>query len=307
MGTRQEWTYQDYSFPTIGTLTVDLTTLGESAEELTPPAFTVIPEIEIVSVNAKNFVSILSKSLTQVVFEHGSVGDLPPFTFTWRIVSNEASLDPASFYGSVAQAASLAGVSAGALTSAMQTQIMAWIDNQTFNGESFSSKTVTDESYDIGAPLIGSGLVKSIMLKHRPIISITSITDDARSSSPLVVNSGAYVLDEGGETGIVKLESKNVSGSDVITGFTRGTQALKVSYVWGFASVPAKVGNLATIMLAKWGEVNDQQSASDGLKSIQAGDYEEVYDLSFLNVRTKYDAQIKLLISELKKKYYNFV
>jgi len=306
MGQRQEYTFQDYSFPAIGSLTVDLTDLGTPFEGIEVPAFTVTPEIEIVSVNARQFVSIFSKSAAQVIFEHGDMGDLPPFTFTWRITSNESSLDPVSFYGSVSEAASLAGVLAAELTSAMQTQVMAWIDGKTYNGESFSSHSVTDEKYDIGRPMAGELLVKNLLLNHRPIIAISALTDDARSTSPTLVNSGAYVLDHGGESGIVKLESKAVTGADVITGFTRGTQAVKISYTWGFATVPAKVGNLATLMLAKWGEINTQQTASDGLKLIEAGDYKEQYDMTFLNVRTKYDAEIKQLWKELREKYYNF-
>ncbi len=307
MGQRQEYTFQDYSFPAIGTLTVNLTTLPTPEENIAVPVFTVIPEIEIVSVNAKNFVSILSKTISQVVFEHGNVGDLPPFTFTWRIVSREASLDPVSFYGSVSEAASLAGVSAGALTSAMQTQIMSWIDIKTFNGESFSEKTVVDESYDIRKPSAGELLVKNLILRHRPITSITSLTDDARSSSPTTVNSAAYVLDMGGDTGVVKLESKAANGVDIINGFTQGTQAVKISYKWGFVTVPVKVGHLATLMLAKWGEINSNQSNSDGLKSLEVGDYKEAYDMTYLNVRTKYDAEIKMGWKELREKYYNFV
>ncbi len=306
MGLRQTYTFQDYSYPAVGSLTVDLTTLAAAVEGVVP-AFTVTPEIAIVSVNARQFVSIFSKTAAQVVFEHGLTGDIPPFTFTWRIVSNEEATFPATFYGSVVEAAALSGVDSSLLSESMQIQVNSWIDSKTFNGESFSVKTVTDEKYDIGDAMPGELLVKNLLLRRQNIISITSLTDDARSTDPTLVNSNSYVLDHGGESGIVKLESKAATGTNIIKGFTRGVQAVKISYTWGFATVPTQVSNLATLMLAKWGEINEKQTASNGLKMIEAGDYKEAYDMTYLNVRTKYDAEIKKLWQELREKYYNFV
>lgn len=213
----------------------------------------------------------------------------------------------ATFYGSTSEAASLSGVLEANLTAAMQKQINSWIENRIYNGDTFEEHDVTDEFYDIGDPPPGDTLVRQLILRNIPIISITSITDDARGSSPTVVNSGAYVLDMNGESGIVRLETKNVTGTDVIDGFTRGVHAVKVTYKWGFTTPPTKIAELATLLLAKWGEVNEQQSEADGLKEVKAGDYTEKYDLTFLNVRTKYDAEIKMLFNELKAKYYNFV
>lgn len=215
----------------------------------------------------------------------------------------------ATFYGDLNEAASMAGsgVTVSDLTPAQQRQVNSWIESKTYNGDAFDIKTVVDEFYNIGSPLPGSSLVKSLLLRHRPIISITSLTDDARSTTPTLVNSEAYVLDYSGETGILRLESKAVTGTNIITGFTRGIHTVKISYKWGFQTRPEKVAELATLMLAKWGEINNQQSNSDGLKSLEAADYKEVYDLTFLNVRTKYDAEIKMLWQELRDKYYNFV
>lgn len=298
MGQRQEWTYQDYSFPTIGTLTVDLTTLVASAEGLTPPAFTVIPEIEIVSVNAKNFVSISSKSISQVVFEHGSVGDLPPFTFTWRIVSNEASLDPASFYGSVSEAASLAGVSAGALTSAMQASINNRIDANIAHRRKFEQAT-RDEFYDIE-----TAKQKELVLINSPAISVTTLTDNAQSTELKVIPTTDYVVEN--RTGIIKLlqtplqTTIPLSISDFRNVFTKGFHAVRVQYVSGYALVPDIIQSLATLMLAKWGAVKATQSTLDGLKQVKAGDYTETYDITGLQVRTEYDSDIKQLTKNAK-------
>jgi hypothetical protein len=215
----------------------------------------------------------------------------------------------AIFYGSVSEAASLAGAGVvdADLTAAMQKQVNSWIENQILNGETFEEHSIVDEFHDIGSPFVGELLVKELLVNHYPVIEVLSLTDNARSNSPTLVNSSAYVLDRDGETGIIKLESKNVSGSDVITGFTRGVQSVKVTYDWGFSSVPAKIEELATLMLAKWGEFNEQQTISNGIKSIKAGSYQESYDLSFMSVNAKYEFNIKALTDELRAKYRNFV
>jgi hypothetical protein len=304
MGQRKEYTYLNHSFPAVGNYALDYTVLGTSDEGFTLPTFTAIPDIEITAVNARNTVTILAgtKTVSGVTLQHGSGPALPPFTFNFKIIAREAVVDGLTdFYGVISEAADLAGVDQAALTETIQTQINSWIEARLYNGNTFTSHVGEVEWHDIEE----TGENELICLK-RPIISVSELIDDARGDSPVTINSGAYVLNRAGGSGIIQLESKNVTGTDVITSFTKGVSAVKVTYTWGFASVPTKVEELATLMAAKFLEVDAQQEAADGLKSVQAGDYKEAYDMTFLNVRTKYDKEINILVDELRKKYYTY-
>lgn len=196
------------------------------------------------------------------------------------------------FYGTVVDAASLAGVDAALITDAIQTAINGFIDTN-IKEDGFELTENETEYYDI----IRS-YQSQLVLNHHPVVSIASLTDNARSSTDsTLLDSSGYVIDL--KTGILQLDPANAtSGVDAIASFTKGYNSVKVVSTYGFAEVPSIIDNIATLMAAKWAEVNKEQSDADGLKSVTIGDYKETFDTGFMAIKSKYDAQ---LISNIKK------
>ncbi|MHA2363877.1 MAG: hypothetical protein ACXAC7_07955 [Candidatus Hodarchaeales archaeon] len=200
------------------------------------------------------------------------------------------------FYGVVADAAELTGLAEGNFTDSMQQTINDWID-AVINKDGFLENTGQIDYYDINRS-DQSWLIS----KHMPIISITSIIDNQRSTNPITISTDSYVFD--GDSGIIQLDSVNSSDlQNALDYFTKGAQSVKMTYNYGYASVPDIISTLATIAIAKWGEIDDKQSDADGLKSITIGDYKESFDVTFMSIKSKYDDKIKGLLAKAKAIY----
>jgi hypothetical protein len=207
-----------------------------------------------------------------------------------------------AFYGDLTEAAKLAGGDVGAndLTTEMQKQINIWIDFKILNGfGGFVESDEIIEHYDMN-----DSDITELMLENCPVIdgSLT-LVDDVQGDSPVTVNSSCYYIDL--NTGIIQLlTNKTLSGTDIITAFTKGVKSVKVTYKYGYAEAPDIIKRLATAAIAKWGKIREQQSDADGLKSVKIGDYSESYDLSFLNINSEFDYMIKDLVDKAVNKYY---
>lgn len=102
-----------------------------------------------------------------------------------------------------------------------------------------------DEWYDGGSP--------SIVLRHTPVQSITSITESYGSSAVYTLT--AQVLDSGsvggayGYSGDLSrgLLTRRVSG--IATHFAAGLQNVHVVYVAGYATVPADIEQAAKLLI----------------------------------------------------------
>ncbi len=210
---------------------------------------------------------------------------------------------PFEFYGDEAEAASIAGddVDVADLTEEMQKTVNRWIDSKLkING--FNQSGEVTEYYTID----DTGIIE-LMLDNCPVVDSTlTLFDDANNNSPTTVNGSCYYLDLA--TGIIQLLiNKSLTGSDIITEFTKGINSVKVVYEYGYETVPDDIVVLATIVLAKWGKLRDQQTEADGLKSVKIGDYTESYDMNFLNINSEFDETIKSLVSYAIEKYGKFV
>lgn len=201
-----------------------------------------------------------------------------------------------SFYGSISDAASLAGVDSSLITSAMQQVVNDFIDAEV-NKDGFEKHTNQIDYYDIN-----KSYQSWLILKHMPIISITSITDNQRGTSPVVLASDSYVYDS--ESAIITLDSLNSTDySNAQDYFTKGAQSVKVVYDYGYETVPDLIKTLANMIIANWAEFNSKQTDTDGLKSVQIGDYRESFDNSMINVSVKYESKISGLLARAKAIY----
>ena len=210
---------------------------------------------------------------------------------------------PFEFYGDEAEAAGLAGadVDVADLTEEMQKTVNAWIDSKLkING--FNQSDEVTEYYTID----DTGIIE-LMLDNCPVVdSSLTLFDNANNVSPTTVNGSCYYLDL--ITGIIQLLiNKSLTGSDIITEFTKGINSVKVVYKYGYEIVPGDIVVLATTVLAKWGKLRYQQTEADGLKSVKIGDYAESYDMNFLNINSEFDETIKDLVNYAIEKYGKFV
>ena len=80
-----------------------------------------------------------------------------------------------------------------------------------------------------------------IYVRNPPIISVTSLTDDAQDSTPDTIDSDEYILSA--TAGKIQLDNTNQSFPTVYPGyFTRGDQSVCVVYVGGYTAVTAPAG-----------------------------------------------------------------
>jgi len=194
-----------------------------------------------------------------------------------------------TFYGSAEKAADLAGVDETEITDEMIEAINSVIDSE-IRTEGFTKKEVT-EYYDIN-----DNNKKQLMLKKYPVIINTlEITDNCDDESSGIVDSDNYKIDL--ETGIVQFKS-------TVAALTKGFKTVKAKYSHGFDTVPAIIIELATLLMAKYAKVKDQNGDADGLASFSAGNYNERRDLQFLNVNSEFDSMIKKLTDKAKILYY---
>ncbi len=201
-----------------------------------------------------------------------------------------------SFYGDKTESASLAGVAIGNITDAMEDQINNWIDVK-IRPKGFVQLSAT-EYYDIRKD--GQN---ELILKNFPVISVTTLTNEARATTPKVVDSTNFVCDL--DSGIIQLDGANAQNNaeNIIDAFAKGFNSVKVEYTYGYTAVPSDIENLATLLMAKWVKIRDEQGTSDGLKSVSAGDYKETFDLQFMGVKSEYDEMITDFLKLAKAKY----
>ena len=201
-----------------------------------------------------------------------------------------------SFYGDVTEAASLAGLDSSKITTAMQQVVDDYIDAE-INKDSFKEITGQVDYYDIERT--GQSW---LILKHMPVISISSVIDNQRANNPVTLATDSYVVDL--ESDIIQLDAVNSNDyTNAQDYFTFGKQSVKVTYDYGYEFVPDIIQSFANLLIAKWAEFADQQSTLDGLKSVQIGDYKESFDNSMKNVSVKYDSQISGLLNRAKAIY----
>lgn len=205
-----------------------------------------------------------------------------------------------AFYGDSTKAASLAGVNVTDITTEMQDVINNWIKaNIKWNGFEESSDVI--EYYDIK-----KSNQDEIILNNFPVISVSEIVDNVHSDAPQTLDSDSYVVDN--NTGIIQL-IKKANTIPIINGclnfFSKGFNSVKVTYKYGYATVPDIIAQIATLMIAKWAKIKDTQADADGtnLKSVRIGDYSETYDLTFMNIKSEFD---DILIPMIKRaqEYY---
>lgn len=176
-------------------------------------------------------------------------------------------------YAVADDAASLAGLTAGDVTAAHATLADVLVDslmNREPNG--FNSVTETDEEYNI--PIDGT---RKLLLNHHPIISITTVKVDFQSSSPTTLDSTNYIE----SNGIVRLVTPptNTASIEWVSSFPKGTGNVAVTYVHGFASVPAMIIQMANIIAGQLGKAAVQEASrpTSGATRIRIGDFEEAY------------------------------
>jgi hypothetical protein len=201
-----------------------------------------------------------------------------------------------SFYGNSIDATGLAGTVIADISSEMEEIVNNWIDSK-IRPEGFTQLSAT-EYYDIR-----KDDQDELVLKNFPVISITTLTNEARATTPKVIDSSNYVCDL--DSGIIQLDGANASNNaeNIIEAFAKGFNSVKVEYDYGYASVPGDIVKLATLLLAKWSKIKSEQATSNGLKSVSAGDYKETFDLEFMGVKSEFDEMITELFRLAKIKY----
>ena len=205
-----------------------------------------------------------------------------------------------NFYGNQEDAVEMAGsgVSEDDAEMSMLEAINNWIDTKVNQDRFIESDEITEyHSFaDTGKT--------ELMLNKCPVVSGSlTLYDDVNNSTPVTVDSSCYYLDL--ETGIIQLlKDKTLTGSNVITEFTKGTHSVKVVYKYGYSTVPIDIKRFATLLLAKWLKLRNQQADANGLSKIQIGDYSESYDMKFMNIQSEFDPEINDLFPKLVSKYF---
>jgi len=124
---------------------------------------------------------------------------------------------------------------------------------ESYCGRKFASAAVV-EYHDGGHTFL--------VLSRFPVSSVSAIYTDpsGRFSPGTLVPASCYVVY--GEAGLVVLTSGV---------FPAGARAVKVSYTGGYASVPADIGQAATMLVATW--YTRSREGADGLASQSVGSY----------------------------------
>ena len=135
-------------------------------------------------------------------------------------------------------------------------------------------------------------------LDRQPLVSITSVTDDAQSSSPDVLSATGNPPDYWADTNIGAVKIRD----DI--NLTQGQQSLKVIYTWGYAAVPDKVSHYADMYAAMLQELKKSPKSDSGypLKEWEMGRYRELYDISNVSIKSKY-SDLRDLLEEIEQEY----
>lgn len=167
-----------------------------------------------------------------------------------------------SSYATLAQLRTHTGMPAAGQDELLQALLDAatgWIDG--FTNSTFVQATATDEAYD------GTGS-RSILLRHRPVIEVTAVTvSGAVWSSELwtVNNLGWLVAVDNFDISNPRLYRRD--DCEQQCGWPPGTQNIKVTYSYGYTSVPAAVATACAMLAAHWYRTDRRQDA----KSVSYG------------------------------------
>jgi len=200
-----------------------------------------------------------------------------------------------------ADAAAIAQVTESYIT----TALIAWVEsfiNTYFNRSDFSAGIeAASETHNIS-----NTTETMIMTKYFPVISVTTLRDNIRSTSPTTIDALNYDVDN--EAGIVVLVWNSTSSATGVTQmsyFTKGIAAVDITYSHGFASTPGEITALANMLCAKLARISylEEQSSPGAIKKIQMGDYteERFYDAKMTSVQMKYDKSIDEMLLNLNK------
>lgn len=202
-----------------------------------------------------------------------------------------------TFYGSTTDAASLAGVEVSEITTAIQNYVNTFIDAN-IRSAGFGSTTVTDEYYSLRKSQ------NFLILKNAPIVSISSVVNNARMD-PEELDEENFVVNL--DTGIIELSPTEESETSVMK-FTKGISSVKVSYVHGFSSVPEIIQQLANLLAAKqvkYASVLNTDVLINNIGGVKIGNYEERSGVSntVKALSTEFDESIDFLLSQAQELY----
>lgn len=203
------------------------------------------------------------------------------------------------YYDNKTQAAALVtGIVADDIEDAWRLDAKLTIDS--LLGYDIDEHTVENEYYDVK-----DRQQISLAIKNWPLISITAVTDDAQGSIPSSISLDDILIDEA--KGIIYLKQTN--STDFVYYFTRGRQSVKITYVWGWATVPTKIAQLATLLVArhaqhkKWeDDYTDEGIPSGGFKQFKLSEFSITLDSAdeggLGGMPTKFDGMI---LNEMKR------
>ena len=208
-------------------------------------------------------------------------------------------------------ASSVVGVSAAGLTDDVKDAIIQeveWlmIDSILGGGMSF------DKVYEVdsAAPELHSiGLQQSfIILKKFPVVSVTRLRDNIRSSVSVVTLTEGVDFEVNKDTGVINLvNSEQGSLANVVSFFTKGHSTVDVSYVYGFSSVPNDIKAFANLLAAKSIKSWYLFDNGDVSGSFTMGDYTEKVGEWSRQLADRFGPTISMALSSLKAKYSNIV
>lgn len=208
-------------------------------------------------------------------------------------------------YADAGQAAGLVvGVSTDDITSAWLTDADQMIE--TLLGYSLSEAQV-EEYVDVR-----DYKQNVLQLKNYPITSLLEVIDNAQASSPVTIDLDDIVIDA--NAGIIRFKSSGSDYSGSVYSFTKGVQSVKVTYKWGYTSVPVPIKRLATYWVARlaqqwlWEQdYEDEGIPSGGFKKLTLSRFSVTLDTPqgdmLSGLPTKFDASIIKMMAEVKNAY----
>jgi hypothetical protein len=203
------------------------------------------------------------------------------------------------FYGDVSTAIKLSGLTleSSDVSTELQEIINNWINSE-IKFEGFGSPVEAVEYYDINRQY-----QSELMLKKFPVTDVTELIDGFNSiNKTLMVKDKDFVIDK--ETGIIQIihnnEQYNLFAKKY---FSVGHNSVKVTYKYGFESVPDLIKSIASLALAKQLKIGSYSNDTGNIKSIKIGNWGESYDTDMGNIKQEYDDKIKSMIIKAKQQF----
>jgi len=177
-------------------------------------------------------------------------------------------------------------------------EVISWAGGKDFQSHS------TTEYIDIER-----GDQDQIILLHTPVISVTSVTDDAQDSSPTSITVSDLILYA--EEGILKFKDpEDIVGNTLASHFTKGPRSVKVVYSYGFSSVPQLVKDGATYVVCRFAEIfKQEQEMTDidlpkhGLTEFSHEGLRMRFDVRMEQIATKWDSYILRTKAHIQRRY----